>query len=470
VTGLPDSQDTLYNLASFAYRIHTNGGPVAFGRDGDVPWEAFCAGTLALRDDVERCPASEWVLCFKADSYGFAVACCAALAAGKSILLPGNLQPEATAALAAPTRGCLYDSDPPFPQHAVQWKQAPSGERAGTFDIGDLELPRITLLTSGTTGNPKSVRKSLGNLLTEVATLEAIWGKTLSNTRVVSTVSHQHIYGLLFRVLWPLFTGRAFDRSTLLLPKEVVDHAAPHHSLMASPAMLKRIGHCADEPYGMIFSSGGALSFPESTDCLNNLGRRPTEVFGSTETGGVGWREQATPDTPWTPFPKVQTKTNQDETLCVCTPYTTPPTWIETGDAVELQEDGRFKWLRRVDSIAKIEEKRVSLVEVKQRLVALDWVSEAEVLLLEPPAKIVLAAVLVLTPSGKAAFDRQGAGRFRIELRRQLRRHLEPAAVPRRYCEVEVLPINTQGKCLRSQLLSLFVKHNDIDAGKSEQE
>ena len=31
-----------------------------------------------------------------------------------------------------------------------------------------------------------------------------MWGKNIKNNAYISTVSHQHIYGFLFRFLWPL--------------------------------------------------------------------------------------------------------------------------------------------------------------------------------------------------------------------------------------------------------------------------
>jgi len=53
---------------------------------------------------------------------------------------------------------------------------------------------------------------------------EDLWGETLGKLPVISTVSHQHIYGLLFRLLWPFSSGRVFQLAT---------HTYPEHLLQA---------------------------------------------------------------------------------------------------------------------------------------------------------------------------------------------------------------------------------------------
>ena len=52
-----------------------------------------------------------------------------------------------------------------------------------------------------------------------------------------------------------------------------------------------------------IFSSGGPL-LPESSQQAHALlGQSPTEVYGSSETGGVAWRQRARDGDAWTARP-----------------------------------------------------------------------------------------------------------------------------------------------------------------------
>ena len=76
--------------------------------------------------------------------------------------------------------------------------------------------------TSGSTGVAKAITKTLRCLDAEIQTLEMLWGKTLENAAVFTTVSHQHIYGLLFRLLWPLCAERPFAATAHSYPEQLV--------------------------------------------------------------------------------------------------------------------------------------------------------------------------------------------------------------------------------------------------------
>lgn len=106
----------------------------------------------------------------------------------------------------------------------------------------------------------------------------------------------------------------------------------------------------------------------------------------------------------------------------------------------------------------KLEEKRISLEEVEERLRALPWVREAAVLPMNVATRQQLGAVLVLTEAGLIQWQALGPGRFLIALREQLRPWLEPVALPRRLRLLPELPLNSQGKRPWGQLRALFDK------------
>ncbi|MFA0544481.1 AMP-fatty acid ligase, partial [Vibrio sp. 10N.222.52.B7] len=96
-----------------------------------------------------------------------------------------------------------------------------------TDNLPTIELAAIqlTLFTSGSSGTPKAIDKTLEHLDIEIAQLDKNWGDLLKGNRVHSTVSHQHIYGLLFRILWPLCSGVPFGRHNLEFPEQILSHA-----------------------------------------------------------------------------------------------------------------------------------------------------------------------------------------------------------------------------------------------------
>lgn len=105
------------------------------------------------------------------------------------------------------------------------------------------EAPALELFTSGTTGDGKAAPKRLRHLDDEVATLERTFGAGLEGARVYATASHQHLYGLLFRVLWPLAAGRPFCCDRLLHAEELLPRleAEPRSVLASVPAHLVRL-------------------------------------------------------------------------------------------------------------------------------------------------------------------------------------------------------------------------------------
>ncbi|MBO0186163.1 AMP-fatty acid ligase, partial [Vibrio parahaemolyticus] len=80
----------------------------------------------------------------------------------------------------------------------------------------------------------------------------------------------------------------------------------------------------------------------------------------------------------------------------------------------------------------KVEEKRVSLVEVEKRAEQLSVIEECAVIPATEGNRTVLLAAIVLTEQGKQRIETLGKGKFWLQLRNELRQWLEPIAVPRR--------------------------------------
>ncbi len=108
----------------------------------------------------------------------------------------------------------------------------PAGADAA-LDIENLD-PLLIFFTSGSTGAPKEVEKNLSRLETEARELDALWGHATTHT--LATVSHQHIYGLLFRIMWPLLSGRTADDEAAAYWEDVEGRIAGA-TLISSPAL-----------------------------------------------------------------------------------------------------------------------------------------------------------------------------------------------------------------------------------------
>lgn len=432
--------------------------PIAFDAQGELHWQQFSAQVAALCQRLNREPAKKVALCCL-DSYHFAVGFFALCYSQKALILPGNYQPSALAELSSEFDLLLCDhkiaQSTSLPHLLLESESMESASYV--FKPLDVENLTLTLFTSGSSGVPKAIAKTIKQLDIEIEILQRLFDAQLTNCRIESTVSHQHIYGLLFRLLWPLCAGRAFARYNLEYPEQLIAHAGEKAALISSPALLKRLGQEHQTgAFAAIFSSGGPLSFQAAHDAQQLFTQWPIEVFGSTETGGIAYRQQVCEHQPWTLFPGVEVMLNEERCLRLRSPHIDPHHWYQTADECELLGERQFILKGRTDRVIKIEEKRVSLVEVEKRLEQLTWISESAVIPMQENDRLVLVAALVLNQTGKQQIEDIGKGKFWLQLRAELRQWLEPIAIPRRYRLVEHIPLNSQGKRLNNEIEMLF--------------
>lgn len=378
----------------------------------------------------------------------FAAALFGAWHAGKEVLLPGDDRPATLAALRE--MGCGLAGDLPDGLQV-----AAPGAPAPVRHPLDLGATVLKVFTSGSQGQPQAIDKTLAPFWSEVEALEQAFGARMDQGGTAppviwATVSHQHIYGLLFLVLWPLAAGRPLATQRLLYPEDMILALGAGPSvLVATPAHLKRLGeHLNWTPVRVtlrvVFSSGGPLPFEVSTQATALTGQRPIEVFGSSETGGIAWRQASEADTAWAPFADVQWRT-EEGCLSVHSPRLPAAGWWRTSDRVEPAGQGSFRLLGRQDRIVKIEEKRVSLTAIEQALRATEWVQEARAVVVGTPIGERVGVVLVASPTGRALLA-QGRRVLSARLKEALMSTLEPMALPRRWRFVEAMPLNAQGK------------------------
>jgi acyl-coenzyme A synthetase/AMP-(fatty) acid ligase/3-hydroxymyristoyl/3-hydroxydecanoyl-(acyl carrier protein) dehydratase len=365
---------------------------------------------------------------------------------GKRIMLPAHAQPAYLEEIGCADAALLDDAALPLSGKA---DAPPEAFATIAHDLS------FGFFTSGSTGTPKLVATTLSRLEIQVRTIEHLWGAQAGHVR--GTVSHQHIYGLLWRMLWPVLSGRTADDEAALYWEELEGKLDADITLISSPAHLTRLPphHVLSDRPGLVVSSGQALPFDAAAACAAMFGITPLEVLGSTETGGIAWRRQVTADAPWTPFPDVTISAGQDDALEVRSPYLMSDAPHQTGDGVALLPEGRFHLRPRGDRIEKIDGKRVSLERVETALAALPEISAIAALTL-PRRKHALAAIVVLSEAGAALRQTEGEFRLSRHLRRISADALEPSERPKHWRFVDAIPTDAQGKRILSNLRALF--------------
>lgn len=314
----------------------------------------------------------------------------------------------------------------------------------------------LVLYTSGSTGVPKEAGRRLLNIESELAALESVFGFGLSSPRVFATVAHRHVYGLLFRIFWPLLERRPFATFDYEYPEQLLGEVGAGNVLISSPAMLKRLGSlpAGSGQWGAVFSSGGFLPGDAAADAARVLGVEAIEILGSTETSGVGWRVAARAS--FTLLPRVEVRASADDLLEVRSPFAGYEGWQSMGDRVAFDASGGFELLGRADRVAKIEDKRVSLSEIERRLLAHSYVKDAVAVALEDDARQYVGAVVELSAAGLAELAQRGRRAINTALRASLRGSIDPVALPRAFRYPAAIPVNAQGKRQVAVLVELF--------------
>lgn len=445
-----------------------------------ISFDRFCQEVVHARQAVKKISGNK-VLLFDADSYQFSIWLFALIFEKKHVLLPANAQAGTLSQLAAQcdaTAGTITLANKKHIQCSNKNKK-PDTEFHGLTraDFFKLFVGEMTFYTSGSTGQAKAINKSCQQLCLEMLTLKRQFSTLYKAVdTIVSTVSHQHIYGLLFKVLLPLLLGKVIVNQTFEYPEHInlllaeLALAQPLMSanlvlLVSSPAHLQRLALdnvlAAQSPaFSAIFSSGGLLSLATSQTLLQQMNIAVTEVYGSTETGGIAWRcGQKSLHEPWQAFPDIKLQVAIDcQRLEIYSPYIVEQPYL-TDDKVELLDSGQFLLKGRVDRTVKIEEKRVNLNQIERHLIDHPWVLEARIIVLNNKTnglRKILAAVVIFTPNGEQYFLENGKLAINNGLKQHLLNDIERICLPKKWRYLAQFPYNSQGKLVLSDLEKMF--------------
>ncbi|WP_417532741.1 AMP-binding protein [Marinobacterium stanieri] len=432
--------------------------PVAISHDGPV-------GHVAFTQQVARCywqlpsakPGQHWAV-YHADTLVFLAWVLALWQRGCTVCVPGDNRPGTNQRLSNRVSGFVGDYPVELSSVDQTASETVSIPEWRALDTG---FPALEIYTSGSTGEPKPVQKTFAQLQSELEALEALWPDH-HDAVVVTTVTHQHLYGLTFRLFWPLCRGQLFESSQCQFSEEIFQraHQYAHFSLVSTPSHLSRFNPVLDwdeveSRCVAVVSSAAPLMREDSLAVAALLHAPVREIYGSSETGALAWRIQAArEESPWQLLPGVQSELTADATLKVSAPQVTGGCQT-LSDRVVMAADGRFRLLGRTDRIAKIEGKRVSLVEIEQQAEQQPLIKLARSLVLNG-RRTEVGLVAELTDEGNKILQSHGKRALVQQLKAALSRCFEPVVLPRRWRFVSHMPYNAQGKITVESLKTLF--------------
>lgn len=420
---------------------------------GDTPvlFSEFVADVQFLSNQLLKKQGDVLISC--QSRYAFSVALLAAWKTGKVAILVSNTNQDVLTKVGETFDIACYCDD----AWATTSRQTlVTVEQTMMFTFPSEQIA-VRLYTSGSTGEPKAIEKTLGSLWHEVESLESSLDWLASP--LVASVPAYHLYGLTFSVLLPWCLGVPLVDEMPLHADEVETCfqqtgaktlvTVPIHlkALMGANVSLKT-KQCIVSAAPLPHESAKVFRIKYQADAL--------EIYGSSETGVVAYRKQLE-DEAWTCFPQVKIAADEAGLLEVSSPFiyvkstgNSKKNVFHSSDKVVLHDDKHFTLEGRMDAIVKIAGKRISIVNIEQCLMRCQGVKDAAVVAI--PAK---SAVRDWAIWAAIAVEDEASCDF-LAIKRELRTWIDGVAIPRRMVKRTSLPRESNGKLSKKKLMELF--------------
>ena len=311
----------------------------------------------------------------------------------------------------------------------------------------------ISLYTSGSTGSPKEVVKSLKAMVDE----SELFLKSIDKRHVValySSVMPQHLYGLSFAFFMPLITGIKIYRHKLTTP-ESLNCIKKDSAFITSPTLLSNLDFNLKAPVlSLIMSAGGKLQTSVVKSFFAWTGCAIQEIYGSTETGIIATRENAGDDTLWQVFDGLNFIVENDNILLKSPLFDGT---IKLDDKLDFKDAQHFQVLGRKDRVVKIGEKRFSLNMLENIIKELNFVNDVYVLTITHKSTTRPACVIALSDMSLVSKS-QDKIKLIQEIKYYMQERIDRLAIPRWYRFVDKIPVNEMGKKQKHIIEGLFRK------------
>ena len=419
--------------------------------DDPVAWRNGTMFSLAhflsaVGELASRLPAKRHAVNLCKDRYHFLIAFAAALMSEHISLFPTCRATEALEYLnnRYPESYVLTDHDdvpPGMPVCRVTDGGCSVGAPQGTPLIPSDRIAAI-VFTSGSTGLPRSHRKTWGSLVQGAGALaEMLPTEPGIAPVVVGTVPPQHMYGLETTIMLPLQRGWSLHGGHPVLPADLYADLADFRVpvwLMTTPIHLRAYVSRKTALPGIAHIVSATMPLARSLAAkAEQLWEVPVqEIYGCTETGVIGSR-RPTADESWKLCRGLRLRQDGDAAW-VSDGHVGQP--VRLADRITVHSDGEFLLHGPNHDLVKVAGKRASLAALNAVLVRIEGVVDGTFYRPEDGRSDRLTAFVVapgLRPS---------------TILKALRTRIDPVFLPRPLHVVEALPRNSTRKLPREQL------------------
>jgi acyl-CoA synthetase (AMP-forming)/AMP-acid ligase II len=345
---------------------------------------------------------------------------------------------------------------PAFP---ISPTESPATVRSAADRAADAP-PGLLLLSSGSTGLPKVVHRSVAAVDAVCEQMVGAVGFAPDDT-VLATVPLCHSYGIEHGLLAPVWAGSAVSLcrglDVAVLRRELMESRIT--VLPAVPSAFEALARL-DLPIPNVtaYSAGGPLPPAVAAACRDRLGLRIGQVYGATEIGSVTYGD-GTDGSVGRPMPGVTLRIDADGQVMVAAPSlfdgylggdvnpTTPDRFYPTGDLGHLDAAGRLHVHGRVQLLIDVGGRKVNPLEVEAVLLDHPHVGGCVVVPVQQTATVARLKAIVEPRHPGPVPDVD-------DLRAYARERLAPHKVPRTFEVRDALPRSGAGKVLRQQVLA----------------
>jgi long-chain acyl-CoA synthetase len=250
----------------------------------------------------------------------------------------------------------------------------------------------LTFQTSGSTGIPKKCTHSAADLMTEIKS----WASIIERPdHIISLVPSHHIYGTIWTALLPDYWGLDCANHRFSAASALSEIRPGKTLVIGTPALWHYVSRsCLAFPAGV---TGVTSTAPMPAQLAQHLRgqrlERLIEIYGSSETGGIGWRrDQAAP------YALLSHWQRADENLLMRSGAQGEQSHYEFMDEIDWHDARHLTVSGRRDGAVQIGGYNVFPEQIRQRLLGHADVADAAVRL--EPASGRLKAFIVPKADG----------------------------------------------------------------------